>query len=389
MKSVGNEIPEKSIQLHYGFDELIRLSEVAALSPSSEVAHQMMVETLATIFDCDFVNLYLVSTGDDIFVEKACCDRREEKEGGREGVLSASKGRIQNLIDTHKPIIMFFNNPHQEDEMPVISAAQEERVALSIPLVAGDEVVGIVNFSNEVSSQWSEDRIDYLLMVGNILGVIVKQRQIMQKQAALQMLIERRQLSAEIHDNLAQLISLVSIGIDSALESVDKRDYDAIQQNLERLRGASKQAQTIIREEILYLRAPLSQTEGLVAGIEGCLNRVSDQWDIDIHFDTTKVLKPVILSDQNELQTTRILHEALSNAIRHSGATEILVVLEARKQWVTLSIKDNGCGFDPAHVPAERLGLKIMKERAESFGGKFSLQSKLGSGTVIFIDIPI
>ncbi|MCL1799318.1 MAG: ATP-binding protein [Eggerthellaceae bacterium] len=389
MDSIGNVIPAEQAQPRYGLEELIRLSEAVALSPSSEVAHQRMVEDLATIFECDFVNLYLLSNGGDIFVEKACCDRKEEKAVAREGVLHASKGRIQKLIDSHEPIVMFFNSPHEEDEMPVSSVDQAKRVAVSIPLVAGDEVVGIVNFSNEASSQWTKDRLDYLLLVGNMLGAIVKQRQIMQKQAALQMLIERRQLSAEIHDNLAQLISLVSIGIDSALESVDECDYDAVQRNLERLREASKQAHAIIREEILYLRAPVSQTEGLVAGIRGCLNRVSEQWDIDIHFDITKVLRPVILSDQNELQTTRILHEALSNAIRHSGATEILVVLEAGKQWVTLRVEDNGCGFDPALVPAERLGLKIMKERAESFGGKFSLQSKPGSGTAVFVDIPI
>ena len=80
----------------------------------------------------------------------------------------------------------------------------------------------------------------------------------------------------------------------------------------------------------------------------------------------------------------RITQEALNNVVKHAKATQALVTLQLGEK-VTLSIVDNGSGFDPARVPPDHLGLKIMCERAEAIGADFSIYSEPGEGTQVFV----
>jgi signal transduction histidine kinase len=80
----------------------------------------------------------------------------------------------------------------------------------------------------------------------------------------------------------------------------------------------------------------------------------------------------------------RITQEALNNIIKHARATQATVTLKLGDR-VCLTIVDNGSGFDPAHVTADHLGLKIMRERAESVGAEISIYSAIGQGTQIWV----
>jgi signal transduction histidine kinase len=80
----------------------------------------------------------------------------------------------------------------------------------------------------------------------------------------------------------------------------------------------------------------------------------------------------------------RIAQEALNNIIKHSHATQAMVTLRLG-DTVRLTVADNGAGFDPSTITAEHLGLKIMRERAEAIGAKFSLYSEPGEGAQISV----
>ena len=77
----------------------------------------------------------------------------------------------------------------------------------------------------------------------------------------------------------------------------------------------------------------------------------------------------------------RIAHEALNNAVKHSGATRTSVTLCCGPEQIELSIEDDGCGFDAQAVPPGKLGLGIMRERAEASGATLQVRSAAGSGT--------
>jgi signal transduction histidine kinase len=80
----------------------------------------------------------------------------------------------------------------------------------------------------------------------------------------------------------------------------------------------------------------------------------------------------------------RIAQEALNNVVKHARASEAVITLRTG-DVVRLTVADNGKGFDPALVTADHLGLKIMRERAETIGAKFSIYSEPGEGTQITI----
>jgi signal transduction histidine kinase len=89
------------------------------------------------------------------------------------------------------------------------------------------------------------------------------------------------------------------------------------------------------------------------------------------------------------IQLLRIVQEALSNTRRHAQATQIALRLKETDGMLKVQIEDNGQGFDPGRTPDDRLGLSIMRERAESVGGSLELDSQPGQGTRVVIRAPL
>jgi len=100
---------------------------------------------------------------------------------------------------------------------------------------------------------------------------------------------------------------------------------------------------------------------------------------IQLRVEGTRKLPPDL-----QICLYRITQEALNNVVKHAKATQALVTLQLNEK-VTLSIADNGSGFDPARVPPDHLGLKIMCERAEALGAEFSIYSEPGEGTQVCV----
>ncbi|NTU89175.1 MAG: hypothetical protein HGA54_04610, partial [Actinobacteria bacterium] len=226
----------------------------------------------------------------------------------------------------------------------------------------------------------------YLLGIGRVLGVLVQRVQMSKKEAELQILTERKRLSTEIHDNLSQLISTLAINVDTALISYEEGDNEAVHTDLERLEGVTRRIMKVLREEMLSLRTPLERDDGLLEGIRDCLARFEDQWSIETKLDI-HVAEPIAVSMQTALQLMRILNECLSNTLRHAEATCVHVTLEEDSRHLSFIIQDNGRGFDLSSVAPERLGIRIMQERAAAARGKLTIMSS-EQGTIVCVDIP-
>jgi signal transduction histidine kinase len=78
----------------------------------------------------------------------------------------------------------------------------------------------------------------------------------------------------------------------------------------------------------------------------------------------------------------------LHNIVKHAKAKHVSVALKESENHINLTIKDDGIGFEVNQNFSERLGLKSMRERTESLGGRFEIVSQPGQGTTILIDIP-
>jgi signal transduction histidine kinase len=81
----------------------------------------------------------------------------------------------------------------------------------------------------------------------------------------------------------------------------------------------------------------------------------------------------------------RITQEAFNNVEKHARADHVTVILHQSVDEIRLTIQDNGRGFDPASIPAERMGVQFMRERAEDIGATFELKSRPGQGTQVCV----
>jgi signal transduction histidine kinase len=139
------------------------------------------------------------------------------------------------------------------------------------------------------------------------------------------------------------------------------------------------------------LRPAAIEADGLV----GSLRRFGREWSTNygIAFEFNGSSPPAGLSPDTENNLYRITQEALNNVIKHAGATCVGATLNYTDDHITLTIEDDGKGFDPAeervHDGYGGFGLVGMRERAEHIGGTMEIESEPGHGTTILVRVPL
>lgn len=204
------------------------------------------------------------------------------------------------------------------------------------------------------------------------------------------MMEERERLSRELHDGLAQLVAYLLVRIDtvSGLVNAGRRD-DAVAE-LERLRGVTDDLYADVRESISGLRTRVSE-RGLLLAVREYIEEFEERHGItvDLHVDGL----PEQLPPLAEFQLFRILQEALSNVRKHAGTNAAWVSFTCRDQDVlVMVVGDYGRGFEQGEIlgpQGKRYGLATMRERTATAGGTFRVESRLGSGTRITVELPV
>lgn len=363
---------------------LVRVVESTAWSSDPMTVYENMVSAVVVAFACDEVHLHLFDVEKNRFVK--CASHSGIVTDGRNTVVGLNVGRMQWMMDTRQPIVMDYIHPHQQDQIPPIGHEAGFTSAVSVPLVSKEEVLGMCSLVFREERDYDDDFLFFLTAMGRILGVAIERMRATKKDVELQILDERKQLSAELHDELAQKVIALSLSADMALMSYEEGDEAAMQSDLARLEKVCKETVQVLRDEMLSLRIPLEQTDGFIEGVETLLKQFEDQWGIQASFEVVTEEQNLAMPLEMALQMTRILKECLSNVLRHSKASAVSVLLEKTPDEVRMEVRDNGCGFDPKSVPAEKLGIKIMRERAAAAGGILAIDTNSG-GTVVKVCI--
>ena len=365
------------------FDDLIRICETMAWFEQPQSVGQKTASVLVEALECDCVSIHLLDiTGDYIIrwttygeVHNVTPEQRYPK----------TTGRMLDILETHKPIITNLQHPDPIDQIP--AGPMEFKVAISIPILVGDDVLGMYNLVYRDDRKFSEQYIDYLIGLGKVMGISVQHAMVARKTTDLEILLERKRLSVELHDNLSQLVSLLNIGAETALLSLDEGDMEKLRGDILRFQKGGQETARILREEMLSLRESSAETAEMVQEIKESLQRFEQQWAIQTDLQLEQGLEPLVVSKHIELQFMRILHEALSNVLRHAKASRVNVHLYMDADRLCMEIQDNGNGFDPEAVSHQRLGLRIMRERAASLEGNLTLKSNIGEGTSVCVDV--
>jgi len=199
---------------------------------------------------------------------------------------------------------------------------------------------------------------------------------------------ERRRIARDLHDSVSQaLFSMVlhTRTAQKALVHEQASPSGRVGESLDAIAELTKSVQSEMRALIFELRRDPVH-DGLVAA----LARHASGLDA-VGVPAIEVRGPaprLALSDGVETQLYGIGREALANVVKHAGATAALVQVEAREGHVVVEIRDNGQGFDPAAKHPGHFGLESMRSRATEIGGRLTIASTLGLGTVVRVRVP-
>lgn len=195
---------------------------------------------------------------------------------------------------------------------------------------------------------------------------------------------ERQRLARDLHDAVTQTLFSASL-VAAALPKVWARDPAEGQRCLEELRQLTRGALAEMRMLLLELR-PTALTEvGLVDLLRQLTEAASGRagFPISYQVDGKCTVPPDV-----QVALYRVAQEALNNVLKHSGASEAAVSLECRAGSASLSISDNGAGFNTETVSPKHLGLRIMQERAAGVGAMVRVVSSEGHGTEVTVAWP-
>jgi signal transduction histidine kinase len=278
--------------------------------------------------------------------------------------------------------------------------SRDFRSELSVPLIVKQDIVGALNLYYAKPRVFSQDDIDLAVSFCDQTALAIENARLREQAQAEAVTAERNHIARELHDSVTQTIFSASL-IADVLPTIWEKNPSEAGGALEDLRKLTHGALAEMRTLLLELR-PVGLDNASIVDLlkqlaEGFSGRTRAQVAIHIQGDA-------VLPTEVKLCFYRITQEALNNAAKHSGADKVELEIKSfpisRKRGktisnqgifsesVSLSIRDNGRGFDPEHVAGEHLGLGIMQERAVNAQVALSVQSKPGQGTEISLRWP-
>ncbi len=195
---------------------------------------------------------------------------------------------------------------------------------------------------------------------------------------------ERYEIGGELHDNVCQILATSRITLGMLKESLPPSSmlwFDQSEKNI-----------VLALDEIRNLSHRLAPAFFDETTLEEAFRKLFSTFNIEakyqILFEFDEVVKVLPVSLEIELNLYRILQEQLRNILKHAGATIIKVAVIVFDDTLHMKVTDNGVGFDAKKVK-KGIGLANMRRRAELFSGNFEIESSVGCGCTITVDIPL
>ncbi len=221
---------------------------------------------------------------------------------------------------------------------------------------------------------------------------IGRKRSVIEQQARhAAALEERSRIARELHDTLEQGLTGLSLQMKAMETDLDGSPHP-VRERLQFARQMLRQSRALARNAIRELRTETvpARHEGLVEG----LRRAADLWNHSgaLSADVRVTGQVALLPPRVEHHLLGIGTEAMTNAVKHGRAGMIQVAIEFRPLEITVRIKDDGAGFDPAQYLAQAsgcFGLLGMRERVREMRGELRIQSRPGEGTEVVVTVPL
>jgi signal transduction histidine kinase len=199
---------------------------------------------------------------------------------------------------------------------------------------------------------------------------------------------ERQRVARELHDETGQSLTALGLGL-RGVTNILRQDADKAENNLRMLEGLVARSLDELQRLISDLRPSHLDDLGLPAALRWYTNEIQNRLPLKVNVEISG--EPRELPAELKTAIFRVAQEALTNVIKHSDASNVDVRLCYQSDVISLSVKDDGKGFDTrtsTHPRRPSWGLIGMQERTTLLGGKLFLRSEIGKGTEVVISIP-
>jgi len=197
---------------------------------------------------------------------------------------------------------------------------------------------------------------------------------------------ERSRLARALHDDIGQKLAAIQMQAAAVVNQCLNKNCPEAQSGMQTIQNTASDIISTIRSQLKQLRPPQMDELGFKAAIASLCRHWRENSGVDCHLRVGDAADA--LNDDVCLSLYRVVQEALTNIMRHAGASEVHVNLGVKEDGVRLTIRDNGCGFDP-DAQTDGIGLIGLHERMDLLGGSMYIESAPGKGTRLVFHIPV
>jgi len=315
------------------------------------------------------------------------------------------EGIAGEVAATGKPIIV--NNAEEDPRhFKQIDEATgfTTKSILCVPLFHHDKIIGVLEVFNKKSGPFTRQDELLLSSIANYAGIAIENARLHQNVVAERDRVIRAQedvshkLQRDLHDGPTQLVAAIQMSIEFCRKAIQHNEMGMADEELHNMHQLADRATHQLRTMLFELRPLVLETKGLVAALTTFIERRQAETEqMQLHL--------IRLSDQPDNQISRleskseaaifaIVQEAVNNALKHAKADNIYVKLNQADTQLTVTIADDGKGFDVSSVTQDyeergSYGMVNLRERVAVTGGEYSINSEIGEGTEIQVQVPL
>jgi signal transduction histidine kinase len=321
--------------------------------------------------------------------------------------LSLGEGITGNVAQSGKAILLEDISSDPRVAHRELVMAEGLRAFICVPLRARDKVLGVLNVASRMPRKFTTSDMHLLYAIGDQLGIAVeharlydrlrKARERLRKLARQNLVAEeeeRRRIARELHDETSQSLSGIALQLQALIEmsAISGKQDPEFVAGLKKVQSLTVQVHKEVSRLISNLHPALLDTLGLVPAVRQHAETRLQPLEIKVTVETrgTEMRFPT----EVEAALFRFIQGAVGNITQHSKAKNAAIVLEFKPDEFSLTISDDGQGFNVAEITdveesGRGRGLFSMRERIGFLGGTSGIESEIGKGTTVWARIPV
>jgi two-component system nitrate/nitrite sensor histidine kinase NarX len=253
-------------------------------------------------------------------------------------------------------------------------------------IFAQEQHLGVFSLHFRTAKTFDERETALLETLGRLLGTGIENMRLAAREREMAISEERNMVARGLHDSIAQGLNFLNLQVQMLEKSLHEGAQEEAAEIVPLLRTGVQESYEDVRELLQNFRSRLEE-EDLNGALRNAVRKFRDQTGVDAAFRADGSGGPPF-SREEQLQILFIVQEALSNIRKHARADSVLVRVRDDRDF-SLSISDNGVGFDSAAAPAgdKHVGLHIMRERARHINAELAVDSGAGAGTTVRLHV--